>query len=201
MPYKNYIYEYYQKICSGKITVGKWIKAIFKIIIDSLEKQDYYFSAKEANRAIKFIENFCHHSQGRSDLLKMCIRDRFILADFASIVEHPLYQNEIAITGEIMNIPAMRETPRGKKITDLMVRVDNELDGGGAYIPCICWQAAAEEMAKYSRGTVVKLKGRLQSREYIKRRYTGSDSETEEVKISREVSAEQIEVWWQPERA
>lgn len=73
----------------------------------------------------------------------------FILADFAAIVEHPLYQNEIAITGEIMNIPAMRETPRGKKITDLMVRVDNELDGGGAYIPCICWQAAAEEMARY----------------------------------------------------
>lgn len=124
----------------------------------------------------------------------------FILADFAAIVEHPLYQNEIAITGEIMNIPAMRETPRGKKITDLMVRVDNELDGGGAYIPCICWKAAAEEMARYSRGTVVKLKGRLQSREYIKRRFTGSDSETGEVKISREVSAEQIEVWWQPER-
>lgn len=124
----------------------------------------------------------------------------FILAEFASLVEHPLYQNEIAITGEIMNIPAVRETPRGKKITDLMIRVDNELDGGGAYIPCICWQAAAEEMAKYSRGTVVKLKGRLQSREYIKRRYTDSDSETEETKVSREVSAEQIEVWWQPER-
>ena len=87
MPYKNYIYEYYQKICSGKITVGKWIKAIFKIIIDSLEKQDYYFSAKEANRAIKFIENFCHHSQGRSDLLKLELWQKVIVSTIFGIVD------------------------------------------------------------------------------------------------------------------
>lgn len=87
MPYKNYIYEYYQKICSGKIKVGKWIKAIFKIIIDSLEKQDYYFSAKEANRAIKFIENFCHHSQGRSDLLKLELWQKAIVSTIFGIVD------------------------------------------------------------------------------------------------------------------
>lgn len=87
MPYKNYIYEYYQKICSGKITAGKWIKAIFKIIIDSLEKQDYYFSAKEANRAIKFIENFCHHSQGRSDLLKLELWQKAIVSTIFGIVD------------------------------------------------------------------------------------------------------------------
>ena len=87
MPYKNYIYEYYQKICSGKITVGKWIKAIFKIIIDSLEKQDYYFSAKEANRAIRFLENFCHHSQGRSDLLKLELWQKAIVSTIFGIVD------------------------------------------------------------------------------------------------------------------
>lgn len=87
MPYKNYIYEYYQKICSGKITVGKWIKAIFKIIIDGLERQDYYFSAKEANRAIKFIENFCHHSQGRSDLLKLELWQKAIVSTIFGIVD------------------------------------------------------------------------------------------------------------------
>ena len=31
MPYKNYIYEYYAKISSGEIIVGKWIKKIFEI--------------------------------------------------------------------------------------------------------------------------------------------------------------------------
>lgn len=71
MPYKNYICEYYAKINSGKIIVGKWIKAVYKIIMDGLEKQEYFFNAKAANKAIKFIENFCHHSKGRNDLIKL----------------------------------------------------------------------------------------------------------------------------------
>lgn len=71
LPYKNYIYEYHAKITSGEIVAGKWIKAIYKIIVDGLEKQEYFFNAKAANKAIKFIENFCHHSKGRSDLIKL----------------------------------------------------------------------------------------------------------------------------------
>ncbi|MBD5503459.1 MAG: terminase large subunit [Lachnospiraceae bacterium] len=69
--YKNYIYEYYNKISSGEITAGELIKAIYKIITDRLEKQEYFFNAKAANKAINFIENFCHHSKGRNDLLKL----------------------------------------------------------------------------------------------------------------------------------
>lgn len=49
MPYKNYIYEYHAKITSGEIVAGKWIKAIYKIIVDGLEKQEYFFNAKAAN--------------------------------------------------------------------------------------------------------------------------------------------------------
>lgn len=64
MPYKNYIYEYYAKISSGEIIVGKWIKKIFEIIINGLQTQEYFFNAKAANKAIKFIETFCHHSNG-----------------------------------------------------------------------------------------------------------------------------------------
>lgn len=69
MPYKNYIYEYYAKISSGEIIVGKWIKKIFEIIINGLQTQEYFFNAKAANKAIKFIETFCHHSKGRNDLI------------------------------------------------------------------------------------------------------------------------------------
>lgn len=71
IPYKNYIYEYYAKICSGEIVVGKWIKIIYEIVVAALEAGDYFFNAKKANKAIKFIENFCHHSKGRNDLLKL----------------------------------------------------------------------------------------------------------------------------------
>lgn len=80
LPYKNYIYEYHEKITSGEIVVGKWIKAIYKIIVDGLEKQEYFFNAKAANKAIKFIENFCHHSKGRSDLIKLELWQKAIIS-------------------------------------------------------------------------------------------------------------------------
>lgn len=80
MPYKNYIYEYHAKITSGEIIAGKWIKAIYKIIVDGLEKQEYFFNAKAANKAIKFIENFCHHSKGRNDLIKLELWQKTIVS-------------------------------------------------------------------------------------------------------------------------
>lgn len=80
LPYKNYIYKYHAKISSGEIVAGKWIKAIYKIIVDGLEKQEYFFNAKAANKAIKFIENFCHHSKGRSDLIKLELWQKAIIS-------------------------------------------------------------------------------------------------------------------------
>lgn len=71
MPYKNYIYEYYAKIGSGVIVAGIWIKAVYQIITEGLEKQKYFFNAKAANKAIRFIEDFCHHNKGRNDLIKL----------------------------------------------------------------------------------------------------------------------------------
>ena len=44
-PYRNYIYEYHAKITSGEIIAGKWIKKIYEIIINGLQKQEYFFNA------------------------------------------------------------------------------------------------------------------------------------------------------------
>lgn len=71
MPFANYIYEYYSKITNGEITVGKWILLLYEIVINGLQKGEYFFNAKKANKAIAFIENFCHHCEGREDLLKL----------------------------------------------------------------------------------------------------------------------------------
>ena len=61
----NYIYQYYQAITDGSVTVGKWIKAWYQIIVEGLENKAFYFDQKKANRAIRFIETFCHHHKGR----------------------------------------------------------------------------------------------------------------------------------------
>lgn len=69
--FKNYIVEYHKKILSGEINAGKWIHAIYDIITKKMESGEYIFDAKEANRSVNFIENFCHHSKGRNDLLRL----------------------------------------------------------------------------------------------------------------------------------
>lgn len=70
---QNYIYEYYQQIQDGRQTVGIWIRLVYEMIIKGLEQKLFYFDQKKANHAIRFIENFCHHSKGRlaPGLLKM----------------------------------------------------------------------------------------------------------------------------------
>ena len=60
----NYILEYYQEIKDGSVTVGKYIKQWYEYIVKGLKKKSFYFNQKKANKAIKFIETFCHHHEG-----------------------------------------------------------------------------------------------------------------------------------------
>ena len=61
----NWVLAYYQQIEDGSITVGKWIRQLYEKIIIDLENKVYFFDQKKADRAVRFIENFCHHSKGR----------------------------------------------------------------------------------------------------------------------------------------
>lgn len=83
----NAIYEYYQKIKDGSIIVGKWIMLLYERIIKGLEEQIYFFDQKKANRAIGFIEDFCHHSEGRNDLLKLELWQKAILSVMFGIMD------------------------------------------------------------------------------------------------------------------
>lgn len=67
----NYIYEYYQAIKEESVVVGRWIKLQYERIIKGLENKEYYYSAKKANSAIVFIENFCKHHEGAKALQKL----------------------------------------------------------------------------------------------------------------------------------
>lgn len=57
MPFSNYIYEYYDGISSGNITVGKWVRLLYEYIVKGLQEGLFTFNAKKANKAIRFIEN------------------------------------------------------------------------------------------------------------------------------------------------
>ena len=60
----NYILAYYQQIKDGSVIVNKWIRLLYKMIIEGLEEGRFFYSQKDANRAIRFIEAFCHHHEG-----------------------------------------------------------------------------------------------------------------------------------------
>ena len=60
----NYILSYYQKVTDGTYAAGKWIKLLYKYIVEGLQKKSFFFDQKKADRAIRFIEFFCRHHEG-----------------------------------------------------------------------------------------------------------------------------------------
>ena len=84
---KNYIYEYRDAIKAGRVTVGRYIELIFDILIRGIEEKKWFYNDKKAQKAIKFIENFCHHSEGRSDLLKLELWQKAIVSAIFGIVD------------------------------------------------------------------------------------------------------------------
>jgi len=56
---------------TGEVVVGKWIRLLYDKILDGLRDGLFYFDEKKANRAIKFIEGFCRHCEGRNDYITL----------------------------------------------------------------------------------------------------------------------------------
>lgn len=77
------------------------------------------------------------------------------------------FENSISLRGAICKKPNLRTTPLGRDICDLLIAV-NRPYGHSDYLPCICWGQQAKIAAKWSVGEMVKIDGRIQSRDYIK---------------------------------
>lgn len=114
----------------------------------------------------------------------------FVLADYVALSPKAMSQDDIAIAGELAYMPKHRETPKGKRITDIFVKVQNVLTAGTCYIPCICWQETADEVAGWKQGDKVELLGRYQSRQYEK--VIDADSGSRERRTAYEVSVQLI---------
>lgn len=59
------ILDYYQRIKDGRETVGRWIRLWYEYIIKGLEDKLFFYDARKAEKAIRFIEKFCRHHEGR----------------------------------------------------------------------------------------------------------------------------------------
>lgn len=76
----NYILQYYQGVQDGSIIVGRWIRIWYGYIVRGLEEGLFFFDPKKANKAIKFIETFCHHCEGRDDLLILSLWQKALVS-------------------------------------------------------------------------------------------------------------------------
>lgn len=128
----DYIREYYQAIKEGSIVVGKWVLLLYEYIVKGLENKTFYFAPKKANRAIKFIENYCHHSKGRNDLLKLELWQKALVSVIFGIVD----ENGLRQFREVVLVIARKngKSLLGAAIMAYMSFLDEEY---GAEIYCL----------------------------------------------------------------
>lgn len=62
----SYIRQYHEEITSGRIPANKWIKGIYRQLVEILDgKSDvYHVDLKKGHRPIQFIETFCRQTKG-----------------------------------------------------------------------------------------------------------------------------------------
>ena len=94
--------------------------------------------------------------------------------------------NVIYLHGFVCKPTVYRDTPLGRKITDIMLAVNRKY-GKSSYIPCISWGRNAMYASCLPVGTELEIYGRIQSRKYLKR--SSTDDEILEEKNAYEVSA------------
>lgn len=134
-PFSNYIQEYHyhlQKEDVPNIRGSKWIKLLYDKITTGLRDGLFYFDGKKANKAIKFIENFCHHCEGRDDLITLELWQKATVSLMFGIVD----ESGLRIFREVMLIIARKN---GKSLfASACIAYMAYLDGEyGAKIYCL----------------------------------------------------------------
>lgn len=112
----------------------------------------------------------------------------YVLADKVELDEYAEHEDFIHLEGNICKKPIYRTTPKGSRISDVLLAVNE--GRRSFYIPLIFWGSNAEYTTFLDVGNRISLDGRIQSRTYNKRI---GDKEYEE-RTCYEVSANLLEV-------
>lgn len=131
-PFANYIQEYHHRIQTGEVVVGKWIKILYEKITAGLRDGLFYFDDQKANRAIKFIESFCHHCETRNDLITLELWQKATLSLMFGIVD----EDGIRVFREVLLVIGRKN---GKSIfASAIIAYVSYLDGEyGAKVYCL----------------------------------------------------------------
>lgn len=131
-PFANYIQEYHHRIQTGEIVVGRWIRLLYDKITAGLRDGLFFFDDRKASKAIRFIENFCHHCEGRSDLIRLELWQKATISVIFGIVD----ENGLRIFREVFLVMGRKN---GKSLlASAIIAYVKYLDGEyGAKIYCL----------------------------------------------------------------
>lgn len=121
---------------------------------------------------------------------KSCNGKLYVNVAATTVIYNPMEPagiNEVYLSGELCSDPKVRQTPQGKTISNVILRIRNSATEN-YYIPIILWGDDAYKVAQMKAHDTITIKGRFQSREYNKRI---SDTEVR-VMTAYEVSARLI---------
>ena len=85
--------------------------------------------------------------------------------------------NDCILEGPLCREPVYRRTPLGREICDVMLAVPRQFRRAD-YLPCILWGRTAQEGSGFHTRDVVRICGRLQSRNYTKMTEEGPQERT-----------------------
>lgn len=100
------------------------------------------------------------------------------------------YWNRLSLIGTICKPVIYRVTPLGREVADVMLAVNRAYEKSD-YIPCLCWGRDAKWIQFLETGQLLRIKGRIQSREYQKK--LGEDEI--QTRTAYEVSVQEVEVY------
>ena len=162
----NEILAYYQKICDGSVTVGKWIKKWYSYIVNGLENGSFIFNPKKAKAAIGFIENFCRHHEGAlaPHLIKLELWQKALISVLFGIVD----QNGVRQFREAFIVIARKngKTLLAAAIAAYMSVLDGEYGARIYFVApkleqaCLCYDAYYQMLDKEPELSQLKLKRR-----------------------------------------
>ena len=126
------ITEYFEKIQTGEIMVGKWIKLLYEQIVSGLRDGLFLFDEEKAQKAIDFIQSFCHHCEGRNDLIILELWQRALVSLIFGIVD----ENGVRVFREVFVVMGRKN---GKSLlASAIIAYTVYLDGEyGAKVYCL----------------------------------------------------------------
>ncbi|NLK21571.1 MAG: single-stranded DNA-binding protein [Epulopiscium sp.] len=132
------------------------------------------------------FRSYNQYEQGKNRLLLTIFALDFGIIEDEEEIKHV---NQIYLDGFICKEPIYRTTPFGREITDMLLAVNRSYHKSD-YIPSIAWGRNAKYAQHLKVGDHLKIWGRVQSREYQKKKEDGEVLS----KIAYEVSISKMEI-------